>query len=398
MKANFNYIHNFQDSDKTAEMFIYDEIGPGKVDGVQFAYEMRYLIEVEKVDLIKVRINSPGGDVMQGLTIASNILNANSGGKVAVDTYNDGVAASAAGFIFLCGRNCFAKDYSRIMVHGVSAKVENEDDQNAVNNFKQMITKVISNRTGIDPGFIDNLMSNKKDNWYNTEEAIKTGFLKSENIENTGINLGLSHDLDRKAFAVANKAKQFLNEVKPKHLTMKNVIAKLGLQEAASEEATLTAVSNVIKERDEAKTALTDAQNKAETLTTANAELLTQLQAVNKSSALNAVDNAIKEGKFAPKDEAAKAALILQAENNLEGFNAMIGMMPTKAANILSVINQEGEADGSALTKVANRGLRQLEKDEPTLVSEIRNNFKAEYIKMYNAAYNTNKTEAELYN
>lgn len=397
MKAKFKYIRNYKEGGKVAEMFIYDEIDEGKVDGVQFAYEMRYLIDYENTSLIKVRINSPGGNVMHAFSIVSAIINANNSSKTQVDTYNDGVAASSAGFILLCGKNVYAKDYSRLMIHGVSSDMEkeNENDRAALLNFKEMITQVFVSRTGIVASYIDDLMTNGRDNWFNIKDAIKNGFLKGENIENTGIDLGLPEELTRTALAVANKAKQILNEVKPKKLAMKKVIAKLGLQDAASEDQTFTAVSNVMKERDEAKTALTAAQNVSAQLETANAELKTKLEAQNKGAALTAVNNAISAGKFTPKDEEAKTALIGQAENNLEGFNAMVSMMPTKASNVLDQLTPGDDAD--ALAKVNNRGLRQLEKEDIRLVAEIRNNHRAEYIKLYNAAYNTNKTEKELY-
>lgn len=395
MKANLLYVRNYTSGEKAAEMYIYDEIGEQKVNGADFAFEMRYLLEVENVKNINVRINSPGGSVLHAFSIVSAIVNTNASGKATVNTYNDGVAASSAGFILLCGKNVYAKDYSRLMIHGVSGEAKNENDRSALKNFSEMITRVFSGRTGKVAAYFETLLNNGLDNWYSAEEAAKEGFIKPENIEQTGVFLDLPEDLNRTALAVANKAKQILNNVKTKPLAMKNVIAKLGLQEAASEEATLTAVSNVMKERDEAKTALTEVQNKNATLETANAELKTRLDAVNKASALNLVENAIKEGKFTPGNEEAKAALVAKAESDLEGFKNLVGMMPTKAANIMDGL--KGGASASALEKVNNRSLRQLEKEDSGLVSEIRNNHRAEYVKMYNEAYKTQKTEAELY-
>lgn len=394
MKANFRYIRNFEGGDKSAQMFIYDEIDEAKVNGVQFAYEMRYLSEVEKVPEIKVRINSPGGNVLQAFNIVSAIINTNDAGKTEVNTYNDGVAASSAGFILLCGANVYAKDYSRLMIHGVSGDAKTENDKAALTNLAEMITTVFSNRTGIVGRYFEDLLNNGKDNWYSAQDAIKEGFLKPENIENTGVKLNLPKNLSRVALAVANKANEFLNELKP--LTMKKVIAKLGLQEAASEDVVLEAVNTALEATKTANSALTAANAKAEKLQGEKEALETKLNAVNKSAALTVVENAIKDGKLTPADEAAKTALVAQAENGLDAFKTLIASIPTKAANILDQITP-GELSKTVLEKVANRGLRQLEKEDAALLLEIRNGHKADYVKMYNDAYGTTKTEAEVY-
>lgn len=394
MKANFKYIRNFEGGDKSAQMFIYDEIDEGKVNGVQFAYEMRYLAEVEKVPEIKVRINSPGGNVLQAFSIVSAIINTNEAGKTEVNTYNDGVAASSAGFILLCGANVYAKDYSRLMIHGVSGDATTENEKSALSNLAAMITTVFSNRTGIVASFFEDLLNNGRDNWFNTQDAIKQGFIKAENIENTGVKLNLPKDLNRVALAVANKANEILNELKP--LTMKKVIAKLGLQEAASEEVVLAAVENALEATKTAENSLKIANEKATKLEGEKEALETKLNAVNKSAAVTVVENAIKEGKFTPVDEAAKTALIAQAENGLEAFKTLIKSIPTKAANILDEIKPENLSK-NVIEKVNNRGLRQLEKEDAALLAEIRNSYKADFVKMYNEAYGTTKTEAEVY-
>lgn len=69
-------------------MRLYGSIGQ-KVDGDLFARELAALDDGQ-LDIIKIRINSPGGDVFQGMSIVSAMLSV----KTPVHAYIDGIAAS----------------------------------------------------------------------------------------------------------------------------------------------------------------------------------------------------------------------------------------------------------------------------------------------------------------
>src|ERR1700744_3213728 len=78
-----------------AEILLYDEVGPGGITAKAFSAAL----VSAGAGPVKVRINSPGGDVFDAMTIFS-VLKASTGG---VTTQVDGVAASAASFIALAG-------------------------------------------------------------------------------------------------------------------------------------------------------------------------------------------------------------------------------------------------------------------------------------------------------
>ena len=66
---------------------------------------------------IEMRINSLGGDVYSGLAIIEAIRQSNAD----IRMFIDGVAASMASVIAMCGRHIEMGRYSRLMLHAVSA-------------------------------------------------------------------------------------------------------------------------------------------------------------------------------------------------------------------------------------------------------------------------------------
>lgn len=195
MTPKFKHVGNFADNSDFVEMYLYAPIGGERgIDGQQFAYELNYLANYHepRPKEIKVRINSPGGDMFQGISIFSAIQNANKAGKVVVNTYNDGVAASMGGIILFAGKNIYVKDYSRIMIHGVipldndGNVVENlsEDDKTMLKNFEGIAVEMISGKTGIAESAVREYMTNGRDNWFSALEGAKLGFYPAKYRKN----------------------------------------------------------------------------------------------------------------------------------------------------------------------------------------------------------------------
>ncbi|MBO6270771.1 MAG: Clp protease ClpP [Clostridium sp.] len=87
------------------------EIDDGSASGLSIAKTIREL--PEGVSQLKVHINSPGGDAYEGLAIY-NILR-NCGREV--ETFCEGLAASAASVIFMAGSKRVMSDASLLMLH-----------------------------------------------------------------------------------------------------------------------------------------------------------------------------------------------------------------------------------------------------------------------------------------
>lgn len=100
-------IHNL--ADDTAEIVIYDEISWWGVSAQQFLKELKDVTASN----ITLRLNSPGGDVFDGIAIY-NLLRSH---PATVTTYVDSLAASIASVIALAGDRVVMQPHSQFMVH-----------------------------------------------------------------------------------------------------------------------------------------------------------------------------------------------------------------------------------------------------------------------------------------
>ncbi|AVP67324.1 hypothetical protein C7H75_04785 [Prescottella equi] len=105
-------IRNADTTDTPAEVLIYDEIGSSWWGGVSAKSFAKDLSAVEATD-ITVRLNSPGGDVFEGIAI----LNALRNHKARITVYVDGIAASAASFIAMAGDEIVMCRNAEMMIH-----------------------------------------------------------------------------------------------------------------------------------------------------------------------------------------------------------------------------------------------------------------------------------------
>lgn len=103
------------------EILIYDAIGKdwwtgGGITAQLVRDAVKQAEADDSIDSISVRINSPGGDVFEGIAIF-NILAA---AKKPVNTFNDGIAYSMAAVIALSGKTVTAAKNSTFLFHNAS--------------------------------------------------------------------------------------------------------------------------------------------------------------------------------------------------------------------------------------------------------------------------------------
>ena len=365
---------------KFAEMSLYSEIGgEGGINAQRFVDELNYLVNYTGIKEVRIRINSVGGMVIEGIGIFSAIRNINNAKTAVVNTYNDGIAASIAGVIMLAGAKRYAKPYARTMVHGVSIPSVNEadlsdNDKAGLNSLAGMLAEVFQGYAGKDEGFFAGLLSNKSDNWFGTKEAIELGLIDEIEADDFGFAPeanALSPE------AIYNRINQFHNQLQTTQ-SMKGIAMKFGLGENATEQEIINRVSALQNERD--------------TLTAENESLKAELEEVSEAAAVEAVENAIKQGKIS---DAGKVAALASAKSNLKGFNALIGSMIVKAPNALNKIDNEGKG-GEMAEEVKGKTFRELERSNPELLNRLKVEDKSTFVNLYNAQYNTKKTEADF--
>ena len=129
----------------TTEVLIYDEIGYWGITAKDFAAA---LASVTTPNLV-VRINSPGGDVFDGLAM----FNALKSHPAQVTTLIDGLAASAASFIALAGSKVTMAENAFLMIHnawgmGIGNKADMRDMAATLEKVDTQLASIYAAKSG----------------------------------------------------------------------------------------------------------------------------------------------------------------------------------------------------------------------------------------------------------
>lgn len=159
-----------------AEILIYDEIGPANfwadtVDAKSFVKELQAL----DVETITLRINSPGGDVFDGVAIYNALVDHPAAVKVKVD----GLAASIASVIMLAGDERHVGTGAQVMIHdpwtfamGEAADLRKTAD--LLDSIRETILDIYEERTSMSRDDLATQMS--AESWYAGAAAVEAGF------------------------------------------------------------------------------------------------------------------------------------------------------------------------------------------------------------------------------
>lgn len=174
MERFFN-IQTAQNGDST--IFLYGDIGDGyEVRSGQIASE---LLEAEKRSgRINVRINSNGGDVYSGIAIFNALKNS----KAEIHIYIDGIAASMASVIALCGKPVEMSKYARLMLHSVSGGCygNKKDMQKCIEEIESLedtLSDICAVRLGMSKEEVKATYFDNEDHWLTAAEALRLGFI-----------------------------------------------------------------------------------------------------------------------------------------------------------------------------------------------------------------------------
>lgn len=220
-------------------MLIDSHIGFDTEDGMGIRGDLfqRELLELDGMGKkrIQIWINSPGGIVTDGMAIFNGILAT----KTKVDTRCIGMAASIAGVIFQAGRIREINDYGFLMYHNPFGS----NDDGSLDAMKDSIVKMISTRSGMTPESVEKMM--KAETFLTATEAVDMK-LADAVIASGEVNM------KRKTPAAAN-AKAYWKEANVinnnlfniKSMTLTKVTNKLNLNDAANEDAIVSAITEI---------------------------------------------------------------------------------------------------------------------------------------------------------
>ena len=163
--------------DGISTIFLYGDIGDyTEVQSGRIAQE---LMEAERVSRrIHIRINSNGGEVYSGIAI----FNALRQSKADIRIYVDGIAASMASVIALCGKPVEMSRYARLMLHSVSGgcygnKQDLQRCMEEIESLESSLSEIYSERLGLDPDTIRQTYFDGEDHWLTAQEALDLGFI-----------------------------------------------------------------------------------------------------------------------------------------------------------------------------------------------------------------------------
>lgn len=153
-------------------------------DDVINAKDVRETLDAVSEDIV-IKLNSPGGDVFEGIEIYNYLKDHPSNITVEVT----GVAASAATFIVAGADEVIMNIGTSLMIHEASTftwgnKSDIQKTLNALETIDESILSIYSEKTGQSNEQLEEWMNEEK--WFTADEAVEFGFadsVKRDNVE-----------------------------------------------------------------------------------------------------------------------------------------------------------------------------------------------------------------------
>lgn len=163
------------DGSDTTDMLLYDEIGPWGVTAKDFVTALAGV----KTKNLHLRVNSPGGDVFDGLAMYNSLKTFNGDVMVTVE----GLAASAASFVAMAASKVAMAKGSFLMIHNawgfaMGNKGDMTDMANTLGKIDGQIAGIYAEKCGKNLDAIGKLMDGEKDGtWFTAADAKKLGLV-----------------------------------------------------------------------------------------------------------------------------------------------------------------------------------------------------------------------------
>jgi ATP-dependent protease ClpP protease subunit len=181
------------EQDGVATLRLYDPIdswgGDWGVSAKEFAAALDSL--GEDVNELRLHINSPGGEVFEGIAILNSLRN----DRRRVVTVVDGLAASAASFIAMAGDEIVMGRNSQMMIHDAwGICIGNAEDMRdlgtRLDHLSDNLASIYAGRAGGDVASWRSVML--AETWYSADEAVDAGL--ADRVEDAPVPQN-KHDL-----------------------------------------------------------------------------------------------------------------------------------------------------------------------------------------------------------
>ena len=203
---NWYSIKNIAKSQMT-EVMIYDEIGNFGVDAKSFINEIK---QIPNDTSVLLRINSPGGSVIDGLAIYDAISRM----PQKVTARIEGIAASMASVIALAADEVIMSENSLYMIHNVwGGEVGDSDDlrkaADLMDKMGERLINIYVSKTGQTEEQIRSWMN--EETWFNSSEAQEAGFI---NLVEEPIKMAAMFDIKKYDYKNTSLVEKLFNNQK----------------------------------------------------------------------------------------------------------------------------------------------------------------------------------------
>lgn len=354
--------------DESACLLMYGPVGDAqKVDPATVVGELMELART--YDKIDIRINSVGGEVFAGIAI----YNALKSSKADISIYIDGVAASIAAIIALCGKPLYMSRHARLMLHRVqggeygTAK-QLRDAAQMIEDLEGSLSKMIADRCKSTPEAVCKQYFDGKDHWFTAQEASELGLIDGiYDIEDAEVPETASND-DIYQFFTNRLANSGQSKKHDKNMAfIDDLRARPSFKNATTEEQLMHEIVN-----------LENSAAKVTALESKVAELSAKLAETRKAGYTALLNQAVSEGKITQAQVPTFMSLLESDETNTKELLASM----TPKGNVKSFIQTGGAGAGADLLSMTWDEI-----DKAGRLAELKNQYPEAYKQKFDETF-----------
>ncbi|EKS8371201.1 head maturation protease, ClpP-related [Bacillus thuringiensis] len=177
-----NVQHAFQAEAKadSLDITMYGDIGESWWSDSTSAVDIERALQATAANVINIHLNSPGGDVFDGIAIYNQLKNH----PAKVIIHVDGLAASAASIIAMAADELIMNTGSMLMIHEASTwtwgtKLDIRKTLNALEGIDKSIADIYMTRYKGERSEMDTMIANET--WFTANEAVEMGLAHQVN-------------------------------------------------------------------------------------------------------------------------------------------------------------------------------------------------------------------------
>lgn len=351
-----------------ATILLYGDIGEGdKVESGRIVSELLSL--QSRYRRIDVRINSRGGDVFSGMAIYNTLRRS----KSEIVIYVDGLAASIAAIIALCGKPLHMSPYAKLMLHSVSggtwgnaSVLRQTADQ--MERLQKDLAEMIAGRCGMESADVLEKYFDGSDHWLTAGEALDMGL--ADSIYDMQDDEGRP-ETDEEIYHYFNNRLSF----EPKNDNEMALIDDIRAIPSFSDKADAGAIVAHIKSLESKATG-------AEALRQANEAYKAQIAELQEKDADNFLNRAVADGKIGKEQLPSMKKLMASDRTAAEEFiNSMKARKETRRAADFIDRGSGSGFEGKSWDELDRAGmLASLKSENPALfAAKYKDKFGIEY-------------------